>query len=387
MAKSHRCTPDCPEWDFDEKTDRIASVAHPADFPVEVPFQINLSNSSDALEAIYTAYTIHKYPHSVSFEVKHIKDADRSFALRNALAYRRTVSESGADDLFRGEDWVAYVSYWKRSKNANISVAGANEKIVSKIYDQIRRRMPVEEKPDDPRIVEVNYWRKGSHGYGRRQRNIDVRTWKDIAPNYPQVDKGLEKLTSLTPEQIRGRLILLYGPPGTGKTTFLRAISTEWREWCSLECVMDPDVLFHDSNYLQEVMFGDYGDDNDKWHLVIMEDAGELTAEDAKSQTGQALSRLLNMTDGILGQGAKVLVAITSNEGLDHHHKALTRPGRCLTQVEIGMFSFEQAKEWMARENPEVSLKPREYTLADLFALREGEEIPEEDELLTGMYA
>lgn len=388
MGTSHRCNPDCPEWDMDDPITRMASVSTPADFPVEVPFQINISGSSDALETIYTAYTLHKYPHTLILDVKHVKDTGKSYALKGALAYRRQVVDSGSDDLFRGKDWIAHINYYKRSKTATISVAGATEDIITQVYSDIRGSLPIEEKSADPRIVPVNYWQRSQHGYARRERNIDVRTWADIAPNYPQVNKGLEKLINLTPDQIRGRLILLYGPPGTGKTTFLRAVSTEWREWCSLECVMDPEVMFGDSSYLQEVMFGDYGSDNDKWHLVILEDAGELVASDAKSQTGQALSRLLNMTDGILGQGAKVLVAITANEKHEHMHKAITRPGRCLAQVEIGKLSYEQSREWIYREMKEpVPMAVREYTLADLIALRNGEEIPDEDDLLIGQYA
>ena len=38
------------------------------------------------------------------------------------------------------------------------------------------------------------------------------------------------------------------------------------------------------------------------WKLLVLEDAGELLAADAHVRTGQALSRLLNVTDGLVGQ-------------------------------------------------------------------------------------
>jgi hypothetical protein len=377
------------EWDPDEPLRQTQATAFPGDFPVAVPFHINISGSSDSLEAIYTAYTIQEYPHSRVLDVKNIKETFSFTAKSGSLAHRTHVTDSGTDDLFRGDDWIAYISFWKKSKMASVYVAGKTEKIIADVSAEIVSSIDVEEKPSDPRIVEVNYWRKGGHGYVRQDRNIDVLTWDDIAGNYPHVkNKGLEKLINLTPEQVKGRLILLYGPPGTGKTTFLRAVSTEWRSWCSFECVMDPEAMFGDPGYVQEVMFGDYGADNDKWHLIILEDTGELISADAKSTTGQSLSRLLNMTDGILGQGAKVLVAITANERLGDMHKAVTRPGRCLAQVEIGKFTYHQAREWMAREAKEViPLKNRQYTLADLIAIRNGEEIPEEDNILDRQYA
>ena len=39
-----------------------------------------------------------------------------------------------------------------------------------------------------------------------------------------------------------------------------------------------------------------------RWRLLILEDCDELIRGDAKSGTGQSLARLLNLTDGILGQ-------------------------------------------------------------------------------------
>lgn len=38
-----------------------------------------------------------------------------------------------------------------------------------------------------------------------------------------------------------------------------------------------------------------------RWKIVVLEDAGEFLAPDAKHLKGQALSRLLNVCDGVLG--------------------------------------------------------------------------------------
>ena len=45
------------------------------------------------------------------------------------------------------------------------------------------------------------------------------------------------------------------------------------------------------------------GDDERAWRLLVLEDAGELMAASARAEVGQGLSRLLNLTDGLLGQG------------------------------------------------------------------------------------
>src|SRR2546423_11918966 len=83
------------------------------------------------------------------------------------------------------------------------------------------------------------------------------------------------------------------------------------------------------------------------WRLLLLEDCDELIHGSAKRATGQALSRLLNLTDGLLGQGRDVLVAITTNEDLAKLHPAVVRPGRCLARIEVGPLPYEQAVGWL----------------------------------------
>ena len=49
-----------------------------------------------------------------------------------------------------------------------------------------------------------------------------------------------------------------------------------------------------------------------------------LIRGEAKHTAGQALSRLLNLTDGLLGQGRNVLVGVTTNEDGDISSRAVT---------------------------------------------------------------
>jgi hypothetical protein len=77
---------------------------------------------------------------------------------------------------------------------------------------------------------------------------------------------------------------------------------------------MDPDELLgRGGAYILDVLTWVDGDE-DRWRLLILEDAGELIAADARAVTGQALSRLLNVADGLLGQGTRTLLLITTNE-------------------------------------------------------------------------
>jgi len=51
----------------------------------------------------------------------------------------------------------------------------------------------------------------------------------------------------------------------------------------------------------------------------------------------------MDVAIGMLGQGRKVLVAITTNEDLRQLHPAVVRPGRCLAHIEIGLLAVRTA--------------------------------------------
>jgi ATP-dependent 26S proteasome regulatory subunit len=103
--------------------------------------------------------------------------------------------------------------------------------------------------------------------------------------------------------------------------------------------------------------------------MLILEDCDELVASSAKERSGQGLARLLNLTDGLLGQGRAVLVAITTNEPVTRLHPAIVRPGRCIAQIEVGRLSASEARQWL---DGQVTHRGGDVTLAELMSLRDG---------------
>jgi hypothetical protein len=240
----------------------------------------------------------------------------------------------------------------------------------------LRERLPKRE-PTENQTVPIAFWSYGCHGPGETTRSIDVPTWADIEGNYPsRVAAQLDVLMSgeYRPDG-RGQLILWYGPPGTGKTYGLRALSWQWRAWCSFHYVTDPEHFFGRSDYMLHVLLDDEYDEDEerRWKLLILEDTGELLAADAKAQTGQGLSRLLNVVDGIIGQGLRVIVLVTTNDDLRQLHPAVSRPGRCLAKIEFVPFTPKEAAEWRVRNGVEGDVGAG--TLATLFGAAAGDDI------------
>lgn len=104
---------------------------------------------------------------------------------------------------------------------------------------------------------------------------------------------------------------------------------------------------------------------NEGWRLVIAEDAENYIGADARRRAGWALIRLLNLTDGLFGQGLDVLVLITTNEDVGRLHPAVLRAGRCLARTESTAFSTPEARAWLGRDTVRGPI-----TLADLHEAR-----------------
>jgi hypothetical protein len=119
---------------------------------------------------------------------------------------------------------------------------------------------------------------------------------------------------------------------------------------------------------------GDDGDGGSKaWRLLVLEDTGELLTPDAKSIIGQGLSRFLNVVDGLIGQGLRILVLVTTNEPIKTLHPAVARPGRCAANIEFGRLAANDANAWLERVGSPQRVE-RASLLADLYALEAGKQ-------------
>lgn len=251
-------------------------------------------------------------------------------------------------------------------------LAAGSEEALDEAELYVRAAVPRIEIDSERQEAPFGFWRADAQmGAVATYAKLAVPAWEEISGNYPpKTAARLERMVSRFRPGHGGRLLLWTGRPGTGKTYALKALAWEWRAWCSFHYITDPGAfLGGNPQYLMQLLTRP--GPPTEWKLVLLEDSGELLSADAKSRTGQGLSRLLNVVDGLIGHGFPTLVLVTTNEQIRTLHPAIARPGRCALHIEFEEFEEAEASAWLADRGLDADER-RRRTLAELYAIAEG---------------
>jgi hypothetical protein len=271
------------------------------------------------------------------------------------------------DQLLVRRQTVALLSY-TQGDVCRVNVWGKTATAVTEEVERLGALYPKKvwaNNTDSPYIT-AQFWFQGQQGPQAFSRQIEAPTWAEIDANYPTtVRSAIGGLMSERPSTDRGKILLWRGVPGTGKTYAIRALCRAWRKDCMVQYIIDPETFLSNPAYLMAVIASNQVQGP---RLIVLEDSGELIARDAKSRTGQGLSRLLNVAEGFLGQGLDIYILITTNEDVNSLNDAISRPGRCISNVEFTSFNAAEASVWLQSRTVHSGV-PRTPTLAELYAV------------------
>lgn len=328
--------------------------------------ELSMSQHTDCYELVRLAFKERQVdgtePFVQEFQVPGRLEPEELLPAGSVISRSATTEKSRAV-LARCSNATVLLLLHRHQSLVAVSTESAAES--ERLADEIRSRVPDRTPPD---TVPLRTWYVNGDRVDSHKRDIAAPRWVEVDRNYPTaVRQDLEALTQLRTRANTGKLILWHGPPGTGKTTALRALMRAWAPWCDAHYIADPERFFGLPGYIAEVIGeGRSGNDNaaSRWQLVIAEDCDEYLRASARQDAGAALGRLLNLADGVLGQGYNTLILLTTNEDLRTLHPAITRPGRCLAQLEFTEFSYDEARSWLPAK---TALPDRAFTLAELY--------------------
>ncbi|MGY6499922.1 MAG: DUF5925 domain-containing protein [Acidimicrobiales bacterium] len=292
----------------------------------------------------------------------------------NATVERRITTLQQVLTLARSRHWRILVMTF--SASTTIEVAAEAEPVAAQIAAQIRQRVRVDPPAD---TIPLRVWKHGGFGPKATDQALSAAGWSDISANYPTATRtGLAELVELERPTGRDKVIIWHGPPGTGKTTAMKSLLRSWESWCRGQYVADAEHLFERPSYLSDLLdhrfvselsplprWDDNGDE--MWKLIIAEDSDAHLLGAMGATVSPGLGRLLNLADGVTGEGQPVLVLLTTNTPPSRLHPALTRPGRCLAQIEFGPFPLAEARTWLGSAAHGLTGPP---TLAEMFERR-----------------
>lgn len=252
-----------------------------------------------------------------------------------------------------------------------------------------------DDEDEDGVWAEFSY--RAEHSIECSSQFLRAPAWDRIRPNYPaSILAPLDRLFADESPWTRGRLLIWHGSPGTGKTWAIRALMMQWRKRFDFLVVLDPERLTSDPRYYYEVAsesteaprrrrrrseppepFGlddPLGDDDDdetptvrRRRLFIMEDCADLLLKESRSEHFDKIGKLLNMTDGLFGQGREDLFLLTFNEDVDAIDPAFVRPGRCVANIGFPKFTAAEASAWLAAHGAAKARADVDMTLAEMY--------------------
>lgn len=158
---------------------------------------------------------------------------------------------------------------------------------------------------------------------------------------------------------------ILQGIPGSGKSSYIKHLITSFKSKKFIYCPSNMVGQLASPDFLKLLIREGQNS------VLIIEDAEEALANDGVRSS--AVSNILNISDGLLGESLKIQVIATFNTETKNIDEAMLRKGRLLTSYKFGKLGIDKTRSLLNDLGIDDSLVTDELTLADIYNYEKSE--------------
>jgi hypothetical protein len=252
------------------------------------------------------------------------------------------------------EKTIVYLGIYPHHISMSVRSVDTFPKHLLSIVEFIRtKEIPV------PHKAAIHIIKKSNYGFDATKKTIKKKA--DFSPDHYNDDFGpvADRIQSTINSDTNRGIVLLHGGIGTGKTSYIKHIMQVSKKKVYY---VPPDLAHNLSDPgLIEFITGRLQDS-----VLVIEDA-ENVLRSREAGGSQAVSNILNISDGILGEVMSSTIIATVNCPLKELDQALMRPGRLIAEYEFRALTQAKTNYLLRKLYGEDQTSDKALTLAEIF--------------------
>jgi len=213
----------------------------------------------------------------------------------------------------------------------------------------------------EPKVIQNKIYVVYQTQSGFEKTGFNVKKVKvNLDDNY---NEGFEDISKKLIEGLNSKdktnLVLLSGDPGTGKTTFIRYLTSKIKK----------NIIFVSPGMVHSITdptFIPFLIKNNNAVLIIEDAESAVESRDGGGR-GDAVSNILNLTDGLLSDCLNISIIATFNTDTKNIDKALLRKGRLLMNYKFDKLSIDKSKNLLKKLGKNDKNVQSPMSLADIY--------------------